>query len=179
MGGPVNDELEKRGCEDLGSGWWSHPEHEGGTRRMGREEAIAWTLQSEGARLREGGNRYEERIEQFQKWMDAIRTALGLTCTYSEMPEAARALMEAKAVSRPQPAVRLDVGRQHGKEFGAQLHGLSQEIEAAKAAVDGLRTDMAAHEEAIGTLMEMEVAHRLGSRLTDKQEVVCRKWVPK
>lgn len=85
----IDELLVANGWEDLGGGWWSHHQVEGGKERFGREAAVCHE-----------DRRKAERIDWLTGQLDLIRQALGATCSYSDLPAMIPELVVAAAEAR-------------------------------------------------------------------------------
>lgn len=194
MPGPIDEELTKRGCEDLGGGYWTHPGYEGGQRRMGRNEAIAWTLQGEGARLRalteriDDQEKLEERVEWFQKQMDAIRNALGLQAvSYSDLAEAARVYVETRQARHKETRSNIrSLIPAHLKELIEKdpnyrwWEQVFRRIDELTDNVSSTMENVASHEQAVGVMANLVLRSAVlpGShpRPTEEEAKILGRW---
>lgn len=86
--------LQESGWEDVGNGHWICVELDQGSTRCTTDEAVYIELGRRADRIKKD----EGRIEWFQQQLDAIRSALGLTCTYTELPEAVKQIVRSRGV---------------------------------------------------------------------------------
>lgn len=86
--------LQESGWDDVGNGHWVCAELDKGSMRYTTDEAVYIELERRADRIKKD----EGRIEWFQQQLDAIRSALGLTCTYTELPEAVKQIVRSRGV---------------------------------------------------------------------------------